>query len=287
MNKQKESINEFISRNYGQLTEGQCAKGCAGEGCYRTSLSGESASGCHLTVERRGGALLYHCFGAKCGVSGVVGNTKCSRLGAEQTTKVVSRISPKVSSLQRFSTHNTPPSFVRWLPEHAIEYLRNNSIGEEAIVKYDIGFDKDRGRIIFPIYKAGRTIGWLSRGLGTSELKWFNKCDSGVLFESQSEPNTTGVLVEAPTSAIVLGEVVPTAALLTSNMCATKERSVIEWGRENGIRHLVIWLDADAVHKARKIRNRLTNHFDSVRVMSTDKKPRYLKEKEIKKWLNL
>tara|TARA_R100000951_G_scaffold63860_2_gene53614 strand:+ start:4012 stop:4881 length:870 start_codon:yes stop_codon:yes gene_type:complete len=275
MNKHKGTIDDFINREYGKLTEGQCSKGCSGKGCYRTGMSGEQSSGCHLTVERRGGALLYHCFGAKCGIGGVVGSSKQSRLETEEASDNVPRVSNKISSLQRIGSYNTPTGFVRWLPEHAADYLLENNIGKEAIVKYDIGFDKDRGRVVFPIHFNGREVGYVSRGLGHGELKWFNKCDSGVIYTSKSLANDIGVLVEAPTSAIVLGGVAPTAALLTSNMCATKERSVIEWARLNKIKHLVIWLDADAVTKARKIRNKLTNHFQSVRLITTEKKPRY------------
>lgn len=277
----KDKIDGFISKNYNFLNEGESVSGSRIGKCFRHNCCGEHPSECHLHVRRSQGNLQYNCFGAKCGIRGTISTSK-RRLPKEIHRN--KRIEEK--SLKKFYL---PKTYIRRLSASNHRYVVENGITPSDVIKYDIGEDTYDKRVIFPAKEGESTVGFLSRGTENQKLKWVNKVPKGYCYKSIGSYDTDkGVLVEAPTSAIVLGNVLPTIAILGSTLPHKHYltlSSILKWKDDNNIEHLYVWLDPDATNKARKIKNILTQHFTFVKLVKTVKKPRYHSRESIKEIL--
>lgn len=149
--------------------------------------------------------------------------------------------------------HVEPPEMLRWL-------VRANLV--ELALKYGLFYSQDWDRVIIPAYDLdGELLGWQGRKIfeHTAGPKYLQGAgQKPILFYSKNcTPHMKQVyIVEDAASAMVLGEHVPTVALLGTNLDS------------NGIKLLrllalstnfILWLDDDGPGKeaANKLQKRL------------------------------
>lgn len=281
MNKQ-----EFIKENYDDVCDGETRKGCCGAGCWRVVGDKDTPSQCHLNVTRDGDTLVYNCFGAKCSLGG-----GCASSGGMRRRK--NRMVGETHKQNR-RAFSIPHDFERNLNEQQLGWLAQYGIGEQEIVKYDIGSLKNSGAIMFPIREKAEVAGYVSR---TKEAiggqKWQKDFKDGKQLiykalcpESSSEPSQL-IIVESAVSSIMVGRENDCIALLGTTISDGMLKQIQKLCKERSYASIVLWLDPDVPRKRKnKLKFLLTKRVLPTTIRITNEKPHeFLKTNKPHEWL--
>lgn len=203
-----------------------------------------------FTIKRIPSGIAYNCFRATCGVHGLIGDWH----PAPNAEKKKKQKGPYMGSLISVSGALFSQFFLKY------------QLSVEDIEKQGIKFASEIGRLIYPIYDyRGYMIGENLRAVSPSQKPkvLINKFSDNVPlmhvplgFEFKDKV----VLVEDQTSAIKVSKLVPTIALLGTNL----QDGGLSLLRQIGIKHITILLDADdaGISGSMKLQQRLGPFFN-------------------------
>jgi 5S rRNA maturation endonuclease (ribonuclease M5) len=144
------------------------------------------------------------------------------------------------------------PAYDSSTPTTGTLWLHNRSITDRTIDTYNIGYSPSLGRIILPIYKEGKLLGWQGRQLDGAGPKYLNV--SGVekpLFNSREEMcgssrtnNKFVVLVEDMLSAIRVSRAYENTVVDGVALLGTHSRD--DLAQQLALyKYVYVWLDND------------------------------------------
>ncbi len=273
--------NEYIKQHYNETIEGTTAHGSVQKGCYRVDILGETPTECHCHVDREGNELKYICFGAKCGIRGVV------REGGKRS-QIQKQNKDRVELDTNRRDFNLPSSFIRKLSRPCIEWLKKYSLTEDDAAEYDCGTDQSNGRLMFPILHYGERRGYTTRRVeGTLGAKWYNIVEKGTIFSIGAKTDEA-IIVENPISAMKMHKLTgfTSIALLGHKITDGKLRQLNEVFKYQGVKKVFLYMDYDVPYnKLFSLKKSLTRLGVSVRIVKSNKKPRDIGEKELKEKL--
>jgi hypothetical protein len=187
------------------------------------------------------------------------------------------------------------------LPEDAYKWLKKYGITEEEVVRYDVGYDRKRDLLCFPLKEeSGRIAAYTCRNFGPDRDKrktlTFGSLSHPVIIASPEAAKNIGVFVEDIISAIKVGRSFEAYPVLGSNIPLESLR----WAQKRllgpsgyhpsleGIPEppgVGIWLDRDMHGKAHRFSRRLNAvaGFDLGFPVFTHKDPKEYGTEEIKK----
>lgn len=194
--------------------------------------------------------VTYICYRASCGIKGFVPNLRMGEI----------HVKPKTKQPKPF-VHDESP-----LPEMMIVLLQDKfpCMTREVLELEGVMYSYERKRILVPMFDArGYRFGLMARS--------YEKVPKAIAYhETYSVPNLhfplgyrpseTVVLVEDQFSAMILcSEGMPSVALMGTHLSEEYVTHLCSLG----IRNVVFYLDADAVHKAIKFRNEYSLEFNT------------------------
>jgi len=300
MRNKRNSKEEWIYDTFSDdvRNDGDVAHGSVGERCYRSAIGGETPSSCELGVRRDGDVIKYNCFSDACQCRGRVENGEGSKgiRGRGVSSGVPVRHGVENKEQEASVRLLIPPTAIRWCPRQCGAYLEANNISQAAFTDYDMRWDAANGRLIIPLPRHQQMDGYVSRLIQrTGGRKWVNMTSDGAIFtniliaESSTEwlreQKMTLYIVEAPTSAISLGEKgLATCALMGLSLTETKLANILSCSRKLQSTNVVFIPDMGVARSTiKKIKRKLTNEGLHVTVKQFDKKPRYLSKEELEK----
>lgn len=134
-------------------------------------------------------------------------------------------------------------------PDHwnkvAFKYLMDRGMEYKEIVDYQVGLSmlgKTRNRVVFPVLRKSKLIGWTARTLADEEPKWLHSSGLRRAYWIRRKSKTV-VLNEGVFDAVAVARVLKYSdamAILGSNMTEEKMAEIKDF--EN----VVIWLDPDS-----------------------------------------
>jgi hypothetical protein len=230
-----------------------------------------------FSVSKVSDGVLFHCFRASCGFSGFIPGAHISRTAS-------SRHHDRTFKYDI----NQPNSVVR----------RNliQRFGLHASVLNKVKYSYDIARVLYPVRSAkGNDIGWIARDYPwcpgrkgpENQVKTLSYIDALYPHMHFTHPlalhtgHTKAVLVEDWVSAEKVGSFLPAVALLGSHL--SKDNAL--YLRHLGVRDLIIWLDADAIGKARSIQHNYNIMFN-ITIVYSKEDPKDLNYTIINNYLN-
>lgn len=233
-----------------------------------------------FSVTREGNVLKFICFRASCGFKGIIDSS---------TGDFVSEYKPTGDKLKLFTGE------LDFLNDGEVDYLASLfRIVPDLLLKIRWGL-RDK-RVYYPQYLAdGRVMGYIARyypelnfdiPLRGAKAYWkpvfdfpppLLFTDLNMLLEVRKQKKV--VLVEDYPSALrIISQLgIPCCCLGGTNLYGAVIGSLIELGVER----VIIVLDADAVHKALKMKKALCLMFDVVIIPLTGKDPKDMDEHEL------
>jgi DNA primase len=157
-----------------------------------------------------------------------------------------------------------PESFTPGVPRGAGEWLKAYGVTEDDVKRYGIGYDTGRQRIVWPVRESGELLSWQARDwLGRSKLKWLTPkgVSTSPVFYSLGKPIKPDycVIVEDVLSAMRVGKMYHSLALLGTSATPKKLSRIAAWYHKSKAKQVVLLLDDDAPDKALKIITALTH----------------------------
>jgi len=221
-----------------------------------------------MSLSRRDGRRMWHCFKASCSIS-----------GTSKTERTAESIRSALSDADRDATPSLPrtpiPHRLSSVRRHeaAAEYLKQNGCWEayEAGL-VDIQYDPADRRVIFFMPDGQGAVGRTLRG---AKPKWRAYGDtSGVL---RIGSGNVGVIVEDAASAASVSRLpfCSGCALLGTHVSVEKRRQLMSFDR------LVIALDKDASKKAVSLKARFEGRIETA-VVLLEEDMKYLTVEELK-----
>jgi len=244
-----------------------------------------------VQLTRKEDGFLWHCF--RCSLSGFFPDDNASPQQAEQLTEAM-KTNKKMDN--RPEVVELPAYHDKMLPQAAVD-LYNCFFEPEDIEWFNIGWNVEHKRIIFPVYKYGKysqkwarkLVGWTGKKLSTDDNpdkpKWHTVRQRDIKHPRFVAPPKYGitdkrvVLVEDVISAIRISMLGVTGIGLMTTYLPYELYNVLRgW-------EVKIWLDLDAFDKACKYQTKLgTNGISSDTIM-TKKDPKDLSPEEIEEEL--
>lgn len=202
-----------------------------------------------------------------------------------------------------------PSDLTKEMPGYAAAWLLRAGIPLLLADKYGIRYSPKLDRVVLPVYRNGALAAYTMRSVSDKPKYIERQVDEAVIFVSDRstilDPEQVGshghdlVITEDVLSAIRVGRIVPTYALLGTSVGDAKVGGLLDIVRkqhaplvgtgheENGVR-IGIWLDADKAGRiaARRLARRLTLQGYSVSNIKTEKDPKRYSNREIKEILS-
>jgi len=183
-----------------------------------------------------------------------------------------------------------PSDFTLDIPKHAMQWFLKAGISPEVARKDGLGYSPTLDRICMPVWsKSGELIAVQNRAVQPNQRpKYLNPTGPHIrsaLYWSEPPEEIAGregVIVEDRLSAIKVGQIMPTVCLLGTTM--TDER-VVQIAKHLDTAY--VWLDPDAGgDKAlRKVKRQLQMQGVKVKLVVSEKDPKYYTRAEIKDYL--
>jgi len=175
-----------------------------------------------------------------------------------------------------------PGDYVKSIPAEGMAWLYLCGITDADIEKYQIGYSPHRNRVILPIYEGDTLVYWQGRYLGEPSAdrpKYVNQHHLGrrdTWFTVLEKHTDHVVVVEDILSCIVVGKVSDCYALLNATV---PDRLIFKLARE--YKQIYLWLDRDKHSKMTGWCLRYRSFGFPVRVIKTDRDPKYYYKEEI------
>ncbi len=205
-----------------------------------------------LSIMNNNGTILYHCFSASCNVKGRVSDRKELKFTRHEV------ISPKAVPLDS-------RSFVPLSRDcKALDMVvKRNSYEAFQHARADIRYDVRQDRVVFMVYKNGKTVDAVGRKLNEDDNrpKWFRYARSRHPFVCKAKTDTDiAFLVEDCFSACAVSQVYNGVALMGTNLPNEYLTTLKSYSK------IVVALDRDASKKAIELTKQLKLYVPSTLV---------------------
>lgn len=191
-----------------------------------------------------------------------------------------------------------PHDFSTDIPASEAVWLYKSGVSSNVAKHYGFGYSPSLRRVILPVYKAGKLVGYTARSTIGEKPKYLERADASAVFTSDPRialPSAQHcdayskydcVLTEDILSAVRVGRNVQhCCAAMGTSLDARQLATVTQQGVRNA--PIALWLDPDkAGQKAvARIRRTLQLLGREVRVIRSDKDPKYYSNDEIRRYL--
>lgn len=236
--------------------------------------SGDSNS---MTVERKDDGVYAKCF--RCGKFGRHIEAKPRHFFAKEKG-----VGSRGSSMGIPQMPDDSEGDVRAWPSKARLWIRQARVTDKEVKEYGINYSPRLGRVILPVYRDGKLVGYQARKIFESDEgpKYYTRTATPdrmvFLVDSSSNPDSI-VLCEDVLSAIRVGRIMPAGAILGTE-ASDYAISLLTEGRKHGI----IYLDYDnkiVISKSIKLKNKLELLLDDVLLINNSIDPKSLTDKEL------
>lgn len=198
----------------------------------------------------------------------------------------VSNSLKEIGNVAGISGINLPADFSLFLPAEPRRWLAQYELSAEEMKKHSIGWAQSEQMLIFPYFGEDHDLlVWQGRYFPARVPKVFTRGwpDKHLLINRVVDvlyPSSVCV-VEDSISAIKVSRVMDCAPLLGANLSIHKVRMLSRY-----YDNLYLWLDNDKIKEMMKFQARYTHFFKSVKIIISDKDPKYYLTEEIKEFLN-
>lgn len=293
----KKIIKDWVEDVYGNLKQGQSARGTISCRCFKQEIQGEeSENRCAVSVTRTAKGLEYCCFKSSCNLgSGICGSGN-AWAGFERAD---SNDGERTGYRQKVSPEFALPyGVVEGATGHRFDWLQQFSIGRVEIARYGIcEHPADPCGLYFPVKDlAGDYSGYVRRQVGAagtssggndSTPKWVSRVPPGTIaLSSPWRANKTVFVVEDVPSSIRLGKMINSFSILGSGLTKYHLPNVIKLITRKKPPMVVIALDPDAYDKAKKMQEVLTGVLPSVKVLKTTADPKWWSDEQLEEIIN-
>jgi hypothetical protein len=235
---------------------------------------------CHgkntFTVTNDSGNLLYNCYKAGCGVSGV--RHRNMDVFTIKTKLLHGNIAEDYTEALR-ETFDIP-EYLTTLPTDSREI--NRFVTQYAIVPDDVLYDVRQDRIVFTVNdRHGRVLDAVGRSIANKQPKWLRYASSPVPYTHGK--GKTVVIVEDAISAYVVGEFFENATGMA--LLGTQLTAFHKWYLENQYANhrVIVALDPDALNKTIQIVKELRGIMSDVHGFSLKDDLKYADERDFKR----
>jgi hypothetical protein len=173
-----------------------------------------------------------------------------------------------------------------YLSHDAYSWLKKYGISDEEIERFEVGYDKERELLCFPIKEEGRITGYICRNFGPSRRQrkylFYGSRRLPPIIDSQESDKNIGVFVEDIISAIKVGRSYAALPVLSANIDA----KALKWASDRFV-WVGVWLDRDMHGKVSKLvlRGSWVGQAKWAGIYSP-KDPKEYSTQEIKGWVN-
>lgn len=232
-----------------------------------------------LSISKEDGQVLYHCYKARCGISG-------SRMLLIRKDDIKDTLHSR-TVLERQGAIESP--FV--VPDHWIMgiaskkcfqmLLNTNSIDSYTDNKFKVAYDPKLNRLVYLITdNTNKIVGAIGRSLTNQKPKVFNyNIESNTPFSCGK--GSTAVLVEDCASACSIGRLneYTGIALLGTNIKSGYLFHIV-----SNFNNIIIALDADATGKAIKLKQSIEYYANQVKIWKLKKDLKDMSKEEIQNY---
>jgi len=191
-----------------------------------------------------------------------------------------------VQPIKTLKDMRLPLDFTSEIPGAGLVYLYTRGLHDIDIKKWKIGYSPKYDRVIFPVYDGKKLVFYTGRT--TSKVtkenpKYMNVYQSGrkeVYFIAKGIFNVDVVIVEDIVSAIRSSYTLDAFAMLSTHI---PETLMLELA--NHYTTIYLWLDPDKRDKCVKLRRRYRAFGMNVRLIRSDKDPKFYDNKEIRRFI--
>lgn len=239
-----------------------------------------------LMVSNETKGYRAYCF--RCGPAGFVAHGDFS---IEQLKRRQAEL-----AMSQERTVKLPPDFTTDIPASEAIWLYKAGISPAVSKHYGFGYSPFLRRVILPIYKDGVLDGYTARSTINERPKYIEKVASPASSVFVSDPNLAlpwpdnGVLVSVPDvcicedilSSVRVGRYVRTCISILGTTVAPAQLTKLHTTDE-----VAIWLDPDKAGNkgAKAIYRALSLQGYRVKVIRSDKDPKYYSNREIRRFL--
>jgi DNA primase len=220
-----------------------------------------------LAIARTATGWVWHCH--RCGMHGF---KSADGLDPKRMMQWIKSVKEKPSAFKR--DVDLPEDFEHVIPLKGLAWLYSKGITVEQIRHYNFGYSQFYDRVIMPVYENDKLIFWEGRYLAVPDKdhpKYMkvgqNRVD--IYFKVEGHNKETIVLVEDILSAVRVGELVDTWAMLYAFI---PDDVVFELAKH--YKEILIWLDPDKMNKMIGWVSRYRSFGINVRIVPTNKDPK-------------
>lgn len=219
-----------------------------------------------LSVTRTEAGLLYICFRASCGKSGLVASS-----GGNFTRRTGSKFSPKY---YKYPTTELSP-------EQKQFFYDSWGIEERELVDNRFVYNQTKNTFAYPIFDSGGDqFGIVDRsynGRKPKAISYFEKDREKLHFPRTEQTGDTCVIVEDHLSAIKVARHSPSVALLGCSW-GNKEQKLLSYMYSR----IILALDPKTEQQALRLRRKFSLDYKSFDIRILDKDPKDMTDQEIK-----
>lgn len=173
---------------------------------------------------------------------------------------------------------NYPDDAEKYIPKDPLQWIKQYGILDKELVDHGVEWSNGRRYLLFP-YFAGDAgmVAWQGRSFSGEGPKWFSRGDLSNLLHLIGDQRERVVIVEDIVSAIKVARHTCCCPIFGS---VPSLKHLVRLS--DRFKELVVWLDMDKHRESLKAASRASQlGFSNVRVISTEKDPKALTDKEI------
>ena len=283
---------------YGDLQQGQRFRGTFGCRCFKREIQREeSENKCAISLVRTSKGLEFNCFKPSCELGG--GIVGCGDSWDRPRGDILcANRDGRGDSLPTDVVPALPQGIVKGLSGFRRDWLASFGLTSVDIARYGIAeHPTDTCGIYFPQFDtSGRSVGYLRRYVagqddkntgGHGDTKWMSHLLPGTVpFSRPLHASTTVFIVEDVVSLIRVGKTANTLAALSTAFGSEQIPNVISMLRRAKATRVLIALDADAWHKAKKMESLLTCYWGGVKAIRTSQDPKSWSDEQLERYIN-
>lgn len=176
-----------------------------------------------------------------------------------------------------------PDDFTYDIPKEPLTWLKKYGLTQEEIEKNNYGWSQQRELLIFPFYENKTLVLWTGKYFPTRVPKVFHQGGTAETLVRVHCPldSRSAVIVEDVVSAIKVSRILPSIALLGTNLSLPRIRKL-----SSEVDTLYIWLDGDKYREGIAFKERYKCLFKNVFVIFTNLDPKEYSTRQIEEHLS-
>lgn len=178
------------------------------------------------------------------------------------------------------NANDLPFDFSPNIRRDALAWIKQYGITDEELKRNNVGWSQSKEQLIFPVILEGQLLMWQGRYFGANpEYPKYNTRGARDVYHilGTGEPIT---IVEDFVSCVKVSRQTSAMPLWGSEVSTRQARHLARY-----FDRMAIWLDPDKKKESLKFSNRCLLFFKEVRIISSDKDPKYYTDGEIREFI--